>query len=279
MLWTPHATLSKAQNNLSATPVTTGPGTTVTGTTANVKGNFIDLIASLDYDVYSVSICATTLATTGTVTDCLMDLAIHGSAAGAGSAGTIVWPNMVCGFAPNAGDGVRWMLVDFPLYLPKGHAVRARVQTVILNDTVIVGIWANGAPSLPGLPVFKGADAIGVATATSRGTDLTTGSTGTESAWTSIGTVTTRAYHGIIPMGIGAGGRIAAAGLGHHFEFGYSSTTFAEYYVRADSTERIPGLSPPAPMYFEIPAGTQLQFRGESSGTGESMDMALYGLY
>lgn len=268
-------------HNLQATPSTTGPGTTLTASaTIHTKGNFVDLLGPLSFDVYSVSCCVTGVATSAAQTSMLIDLAIHTSAGAAGSVGTIIIPDMLASSAPNAGDGPRILFVDLPLFIPKGSVIRARIQALIASDTCIFGIWCRGGSKHPPWPLFSGADAYGISTATSNGTSITAGNTGAEGTWTSVGSTTTRPYSAILPMGVGqAGSATITAGLGYHYEIGYSSTTFGEFYFRTDSTERIPGIFPPIPIYQRIPSGTQLQARGECSGTAQAHDIALYGLY
>jgi hypothetical protein len=142
--------------------------------------------------------------------------------------------------------------------------------------------WVMGGASSVPWAGFKAADAYGVTSSgASVGTVIASPATaGTESAWTSVGSTTTRPYGGLLLGCQGTQADITMAQIAYHIEVGVSSTTFGEYWFCTDSSEWTAGPIPAFPYMGKIPTGSQLQIRYEQSGTDtQDIDFALYGLY
>lgn len=276
MLYLPPSRLREFQHNLQATPNDSQVGTVVTASgTVHVKGTYVDLIASTNFDVRFLWLTFHNTATAATLTDVLVDIAIAAPGA-ANTVGEVILPNFTVGW----GGAARWShkQVGIPFFVPKGVAIRARAQSRIANDTVVVYVAAYGGDPLS--PAFRGCDALGIDTVTSRGTSVTPGATaGTEGAWTNIGGPTSRPYSALFPLVHGGLADTTLTNSGHHWEVGIGGTILGEWYCSTDSDERIGNMVPPLPLFQEVPSGTQLQARAEFSAGFEPHDMAIYALY
>jgi hypothetical protein len=275
MLWLPPARLRSAESNLAATPNALRLGTTVTAGAAHTKGAYVTLIAATAAATQSVCIMFTETQVAAARTDTLLDIAI-------GPAGSerVILPNILAGWRASA----RWnpgMLI-LPLYIPGGTRISARAQSITASKAFGVGIWTYGGPDNPVWPTFTEADVYGVTTASaSVGTSVLPGTgAGVEGAWTNIGGVTTRAYDAIMPMLQGTMATVIMTAAGEHWEVGYGGTALGEYYSGADTSENTIGLFPPLPIFASVPAGTQLQIRGETSlaSAPQPHDLAILGL-
>jgi hypothetical protein len=275
MLWLPPARLRSAESNLAATPSTARIGTTVVAGAAHTKGAYATLIAATALRTQLVCIMISETQVAATRTDTLVDIAI-----GAAGSERVILPNILAGWRA----GARWnpLILTLPLRISAGARISARAQSITASKSFGVGIWAYGGPNNPILPTFTEADAIGVTTASaSVGTSVLPGTgAGTEGTWTNIGGPTTRAYDAIMPMIQGTMATVVMSAAAEHWEVGWGGTVLGEYYGGADTSENTIGLFPPLPIFASVPAGTQLQIRGESSlATGaQAKDLAILGL-
>jgi len=124
-------------------------------------------------------------------------------------------------------------------------------------------------------------ETLGVTAASSIGTSVTPGNTGTFGNWANIGGTTSGRYGSIQIGWNGTDANVAA--LHYHFQIGYRSMPISgipEVKVSTEATERTYGASL-GPIWCDIPQGTQLQIRGTSSGASEiwAGGLALYGVY
>jgi hypothetical protein len=277
----PLTAFAAMQHNLVATPGINNPGTVVTASgTVNTKGAWSSLIDPVNYEAFGVYLIFHNTFVAATRTDMLVDI---GYGPTGGGSEQVIIPNFLAGWAavPSA-SSLSAKEFFLPLYIPKGVRLSARCQSVIASDTVSVTAWLLTGASSPPWHVFRKADAYGITSSgASNGTVLDPPTTaGTESAWTSIGSTTSRTYEGLL---LGVGGTLAdttTTSLAYHVEIGYSSTMLGEFYVGTNATEMVAGPIPPLPVFQSIPSGTQLQARIEQSGTDtQDLDVALYGLY
>jgi len=277
MLALPAPKFAALQGNLPATPgLTTGAsssGKTVTASpTIHAKGAWVELIAATTYETHLITVGVAGTNVAATRTDFLVDIGV-----GAAGSETVLIPNLLAGFCGVQKDtGLR--TYTFPLHIPEGTRLSARGQALIASDVCEVNVFLHGGPSGLAWPIYDGCDAIGIATSTSSGTYITSGASGTEGAWTSVGGVTARPYDALM-FGVGGVNNTVITSLAYHFEIGYSSTTLAEYLVFTGTAE-VAFRYPDTWFGASIPASTQLQVRGEASAAGpQTVDVALYGLY
>lgn len=263
------------QNNLVATPSATQWGTRLTAhATPHDKGAYATLMTTT-YDVYGFWLGVNGSATAATQTDMLMDIAI-----GPAQEHVIVptlpvgWRSVATGASP--GELLLW----FPIYIPAGTLVSARIQALITIDTLDVVMFANaGSAGLRKEDFFTGCDAYGVTLAASQGTSHTPGNTGALSTAADIGSVTSKDYGAVMFMAQGTLANTTMNTLAYHWELVRGGQTVCVWYAGTTSSEFTTGPFPPAPFHRNIPAGTQLQVRGECSGTAQAQDVILHCFY
>jgi hypothetical protein len=212
-------------------------------------------------------------AAAGTITDTLLDIAL--APTGGGSEQIIV-PDFLCGWLP-LGNSTGQSEVHLPIFLPKGLALRGRVQGNVVSETVDVAVMLFGGMGGAAWPTYSGCDAYGIDTdADSSGTSHTAADSGSESTWVDFGTTMSRNYKGLMLRAHGT--NTTQTNVAYHFEVGVASTTYAEWHVLNDTGEATE-VWPQIPIPCNIPAGTQLMVRGECSGVAQAMELALYLFY
>lgn len=279
MLFLPHVDMADQSSiGLATGTPSTSYGTQGTGgTVAHTKAaTWTQLHAGVPYDVYRVLIAISDTFVAATDTRTLVDIGV-----GASGSEQVLIPNMLAGHCNTISnmEGAMGRFVDLPLYIPRGTRISMRAQSVTVSKTyrVFMALW--GGPSLPPWPVFRGCDAYGPDTATSGGVAHTPGNTGVQSAWASVGSVTTRPYSAFFPMVAGAAAVTIYNVIAYQLQWGWSSTALMEGWCRSGTSEQFTGPFPTGPIYTDIPAGTQLQVRGKASGTAQSLNTAIYCLY
>lgn len=259
------------QTNLSATPSTSAPGTTVTASsTIHTKGSYTQLISSTTYDWHGFWLNVSGAASNGFATDILLDIAV-----GAASSEQIILPDFMVGWCQTVQSGGRGWFI--PLAIPKGTRISARTQASISSDIVQVFISGNSGTSGLPRPVFSGCDAYGIDAATSSGTSHTAGGTGVESTDENVGSTTSRPY-GAVLIGV-ASQSSTTTSIAYHWELTIGGVTQAEWYAANTTAEVVWGPWPPTPVLVSVPSGTQLQVRAEASGTAQAQDVAFYCFY
>lgn len=270
MLLVPHSAFAGIQDNFAGTPSSTTPGTLVTAhATIHTKGNYSELFSATTLDTHLLSLMMVNTATAATATDMLLDIAI-----GPAASEQPIISNLLVGWSANTAGTYKEL--HLPIYIPRGTRVSARCQALISADTIHVAAMLYQGASRPPWGLYTACDAIGVSTAASRGTGHTAGNTGAYSSYANIGSTTARNYKAIFAMFSPTS--TATGALIFHFDLGIGSATLARWYVTKTSGEDA-RYFPSFPFLCDIPEGTQLQTRGECSGTAESIDLAFYGMY
>lgn len=163
---------------------------TVTGGAVNTKGAYSTLIASSAADATMLRVQFGNSFVTATQIQQLVDIATGAAASEsviianiqAGSAGVVI------GSAANKGIDL-W----FPVNIPAGTRISARMQDAVGSDTVDVHVSLYGG----GL-TSAGIDTMGAATGTSNGVSVTAGANA-YGAWTEISASTAANYRYVIP--------------------------------------------------------------------------------
>lgn len=259
------------QSNLPATPLAGLPMTLTAHATPHEKGAWVTLVSSATYDSFGFWIVVAGSSTNATRTDMMLDVAIGPNQE------NIIVPEWLCGWRGNIAASP--MGLYFPIFIPKGSQVSARIQALITIDAVTCLFMLNGGLSGQSGPIFRGCDALGTVPASSIGTSHTPGNTGAESTAADIGSPTTKHYGAISLMVQGTMSNTNMTAIGYHWELVIGGQTICEWYTRCDGTEATLGPFPPTPFYTSIPSGTQLQIRAEASGTAQAQDVAFYGYY
>jgi len=267
---------ARYENNLAATPSTAQWGTRITGTTtsASGKGAWTQLIASTGFyaNVITVSVNGTSQGGTPS-SNMTMDIGI-----GASGVENVLIPDLLIGCAEVFANAPVGRTVILPINIPAASRLSARTRTSIANDNADVAIWLNEAPSGLASPVFNRCDVYGLTTGGPSGTNITSGNSGAEGTWTNVGGTTTREYGGILMLAQGTN-TSAMSALAYHFEVGIGGVTYLENFVATNTGEASGVNGYITPLCLNIPSSTQLQIRGECSGTAQVLDCALYCFY
>lgn len=259
------------QTVLPATPSNAIPSLRITASgSINTKGSWTQIVASTNYDVEFIYHVSSNMTANGVTTGGLLDIGT-----GAAASETVIVENIFVGGCGLVGVSPQPLVI--PIRIPAGTRVAARLQsnTASRNNE---SFWAfMGGSNVPTYPLYTGVETIAANTATSGGTAHTAGNTGTESSWTNIGSAITQNWRAV-QLHVGTPSGTVSNSLAYHFEIGYSSTKLHEYLVGTGGNENST-IFPYIPLPCNIPAGTQMQIRGECSGTAQALEFTLMGYY
>ncbi len=143
-------------------------GTTVTAhATPHTKGSWVSLVASAPFDVTLLGVGSSDLTSaSGTDTSQLTDI-------GVGVTEKVLIANIPTGYSAlriDQGPSSAW----FPVEIPSGTKISARMQALITVDTTDIRLFMFGKSSWSSTPVFQSVDTLGALTASSHGTVLAT---------------------------------------------------------------------------------------------------------
>lgn len=263
-----------AGNDIDARPASAYGTIISTPITANTKGSWANLV-TVTKDCYWLEIIIHN-SNLGLVFNFLADIGID---AAGGTSYSVIIPNLLFGQVQSlpSGGGYRW---SFPIRIPSGAQIGARVQcgTGTVSNTYCV-VRAYGAPSHPHLITFGSVvEALGVDTATSTGTAITSGTTN-EGSWTSLGTTTNRGI--FVQSGWGCTDSTAAAVI-YHLDVAADNNATTPKIIQSDSRVRstateLHNLNNCIQGWSDIKAGTTIYGRAQCSGTADSsLTMAAY---
>lgn len=276
MFWTPKNSFQASITNLASTPSTT-PGTSLTPAN-NSKPAYTQLLTATAFDTFFIEVWFATGAVAAAARDMIADIGVDPAG---GTTYAVLLPDLMASCASDwTGVGHRYF---FPVYIKSGSTVAARVS--INNATVgtvrcVIRLW--GRPSNPAAIKYgTGVLAYGITAASSRGTLVTPGATGTEGTYVSLGTTTAdhwwwqtgygcndttmtdRAYHGDLAIG------------------NTSETMIIENdWVGMTGAEEINHVNAADGQHY-VKSGRTIYGRMTSSGTApdNNYSMAAYGVY
>jgi len=255
------------------------PGRTITASaSANTMGSWVQhhAAAAITFDVDLVVV--TIGANSGNAADARSLHDIGFDPAG-GTSYSVLIPYLLGGCTVTALLGGLQEYV-FPIHIPAGSTIASRMQCATGSRTALVSVLCFGGNSAPG-SWWKGTgvDALGVATASSKGTTFTPGNA-TYGSYANIGSTTTRPYHWLdwSTQGAFTGTTWGALGYIGHLAFASGGLIGP---IRTWNTNAQEGTSYGihAPWPVDVPEGSQLQVRGGCSGTAVAQDCAIYGVY
>jgi hypothetical protein len=251
---------------------TTGTLVTASGS-IHTLGTNTELIASTAHDSHTIRIIVHATAAGNTQTDQLLNIYV-----GSGD-GQVLIPNLLTGwtttFATSSTPGPR--VYEFPLRIPQGSRLSAKLQALIASDTVRVMVELEGGGSPPRW-VGQGVECIGASAAASQGTSVTPGGA-SEGTFTDIGT-TAREWHYLQPMAQGGLTDTVLATVAWAADIGVGGVAISgleEFIFHSEAGESTRNTS--RGRYCTIPAGTALQLRSQTSGTVDTHDWCIYGVY
>lgn len=267
-------------DNLTGTPPAALIGTNFTAGASNADGTVVEVLGDLTHDVQFLVIAIGGINTSAANNNALLDVLVD--PAGGTSWASLI-DDLVCGFTPTPAAGTVGLQVYyyFPLYIKAGASLAVQARNASAGDitTGRVCMWAYGNPSRPdswwcGSKV----ESLGINAASSSGTTVTAGNSGSFGSWTSIGASSFR--YGAVQFGMNGSDQSALA-VAYHWQLGVGSaqlpgsptlwqnTTIQEQSARS-------GMSP---IFCDVLASTTWQIRGTCSGTAENYNGAVYGVY
>lgn len=269
MLAYPKTKGSRRQSNVSGRPTTTwGTVLTAHATPHTEPTTPTELIASTSFDTYWVNVTFHTNFLAATVTDSLVNIKVGG----AGSEVTVIenllagWRNVLTEVDAQYG---------FPLRIPGGSRISATHRSVRVSPAVtciIELIGGGAAPYWTGTKV----ESVGALTATSRGTQVTPGTTA-EGTFTNLAT-NVGEFGYVLPM---ANGNADVSELGgiYTLDIGAAGVLLPgleDFMFRAWTNETWNPMTPG--RFYYLPAGTDIEARMQASGTAEVKSVILYGV-
>ena len=273
--WTPPAS-SVVGESLGETTASSD-GTTLTAGTANTKGSYSEVEASISRNYESCIVC---LAKSSVAADFLVDIAI-----GASGVEQVIIPNLRLDSRKVLGG---WAAIyTFPIRLPQGQRLSARVQSSTASATcsvLVVGL-ARGFPAAKG---FSRAIAIGANGATSRGTGVDAGATAnTKGSYAELSSSTPAAIAGLVAaIGNNADTGRVAGSASFLFDIAIGASGVEQVLVpnlmlSCDSNSDT--VKPPTIGFLpvEIPISTRVTARSQCTDNAagdRTFDLTLYGL-
>lgn len=272
-----------AENWMTGTPTAT-PGTILgdPGATPHTKSATTALIGTgIAQPAYLVHVAMSGTSATGVDTSALCDIMYDPAG---GTSWSVLIPNLICGYrAISAATFTSASGYWFPLYVPRGSSIGARWQSIVASPAagtrVRIQITLFGGPSSPGFWYGTKVTDVGTSTAASAGLDINPGSTGTYSAWTSIGGTSNPAF-GFVTIGFQGSVTLHTADI-YHVQYGFGSTQIPGAQVRFGYTtaEILSSYPEHFGCFVDVPGGTQMQVRATGSdATSEDPSVALYGV-
>jgi hypothetical protein len=262
--------------NISGTPATGGPGTTVTANaTPNTDGTSVSFIAAITHDVHLLKVSIHSCFTSGTNTSSLLDILID-PAGGTSWATAPLIDDLLAGYVLLGTSGAGHRVYEFPIYIKSGSSIGGRVRSATGSKTCVVIVEAYGEPSRPdewwcGSKV----QGIGIVAASSKGTDHTPGSTGTFSTWTNFGSTLTQPC-GALQFATQGGAQTTLTAVAYHFQMGVNSVQIGPTVWKINDSGEACLTQPLGLMLCNLPTGTQMMVRGTCSGTAQAQDLAIY---
>lgn len=249
-----------------------GFGTPITIGASNSDGTAVTLISSLTHDCEYLwlGFCGFTLLST--VPTALMDILID-------PAGGTSWSSLIddlivsgAGVFSFSGSSVFGMPLafHFPIWLPAGTSIGARVRsaagTTPTTGTVFAMV-AGGNKNPASWWCGQKVETVGTFdAANSLGQMHTPGLSGTYSSWTDLGSPSS-GRAGAVQWACGSGSTSDIGSRSYRFEFGSASTIIGPPVIRIMSSSEAGWSVISSPIFCDIPAGTQLQVRGETSAS------------
>lgn len=243
----------------------------------NTKGSYTQLFSAIANQAWGIQILFNNNSASGGARDCIVDIGVDEAG---GTSYSVVIPDLICTGAVAVDKG--GIAYYFPLKIKSGSTIAARAS--VNNGTVgTIRCWAilYGLPKRPeSCRTGSYVTAYGVVSATSKGTDVTSGTT-SEGAWTNLGT--TSAPHWWWQQGMGlnnsdTGARVYALDLGIG-DGSNKDVVIQDQTWGSDTSERLVNTSPLGGCEHDTPSGTDVYGRIQCSGTPDTgLSMIAYGL-
>lgn len=251
-------------------------GTSVTASaTANTKGSYSQLTASTPADAAAITVLVNG---PNSAADYLVDIAV-----GAASSEQVICSNLTA--SSGTGAVTRGATYTFPIPIPAGTRIAARAQSTTASAVIRPLVILHEHTLMTTESLGRAAD-YGSATGDSGGTSIDPGGTAnTKGSWTQITASTTNPMMGFI---LAFGNQINTARTQGTFLFdvgiggaGSEQVILADYFMAISAVDDAP--DPIASVFIpcNVPAGTRLAVRAQSSvtdATDRLVDVIIYGV-
>lgn len=277
----PPARFSFCQDNIKTSITATNIGTNFTVGASNTDAGATEILPDLVRDCHYIVVGFAGASTSAGDCAALVDILIDRT--GGTSWGPFI-DDLAMGFASNQTNGTVafTQYYHFPVWLPAGTAiaVQARWAHTVNSTSGRVGIWCFGGPDNPGqYSCGTGVETLGSNPGTSKGTNVTPGTSGAWGSWTTIGT-STKAYKSV-QLGINGSDNNAVA-TNHSWQIGKDSMplpgspTIACSMSSNEQMICVGGF----PIGCDVPASTVWQARASCAGAStETYTALVYGVY
>jgi hypothetical protein len=262
-------------SSLTGTPANTPPVSMTSGV-SNADGAAVTLLSALARDVHYLVLNIHGTFTSAIAQNCLLDLLVDPAG---GTSWTELIDSLICGYLPGNTPTVQF---HFPLFVKAGSSIGCRMRTshTAAPTNTNAQLWAYSEPSRPDAWwCGQKVESLGVVPASSEGTAITPGNTGTYSAYVAIGTSTRR--YGALQLAVQPDNATVTA-IAYYWRLGIGSVDIPgmpRFWSRNFTDERMYGFMPVGPLFCDIPGNTAIQLRATGSGTSIAHTAAVYGVY
>jgi hypothetical protein len=238
---------------------------------ALVAGNATLLETGVDYDTGWIEFEFHNVSTSATLTDALINIYI-----GAAGSEVLLIDSLQVGWSSVAAATGLPIRYWFPLFLPEGTRLSAKLRALIAGTETVQVNWRYGPP-VAGMWSGVGVETLGEVTASSRGTAVTPATAAP--SWVTMGT-SSRPYRYIL-MGVQGNNDTTAVDAWFNWQVGTGSAAYpglTGWLTRIDSAEAVENDC--RGQWCNIPESTALQLRAWASAAPSGLVYAtLHGVY
>lgn len=245
--------------------------------TIHTKGAWVQLHAATPFNGYLLEVFFMDTRVGSTDTSSLLDIGIDPAG---GTAYTVLVPNLLAGHAQSSNLNGRYQ--SFPVYIPAGSTVAARLQSIIASHSAEVAVRIHGGITGDPFPTQGLVVDYGTATASSSGTTPANAAANTKGAWVQLTASTTHPHRGLTIQGQGADGVLGNFELLVDIGIGAASSEVVlieNWWIQQGPGEQCVILAPNPLFWRPIPEGSRLAVRAQAEALDlqENFDIAVYG--
>jgi len=272
LLWVPGKGDLRVEHNTGAVGTTTPGSSVTTGAASSTKGAPVELFASTAFDAYWIAIYASHYGASATASAGCLDI-LTGAATE-----EVLIPDLLMGYcggshasaSVNTLGGKIW---QFPLYIPAGSRIAARVAGARLSTAMRVAVYLYGGH---GVPPFRVGSKVTTYTVTTvpNGVTIVPGASGAEGSWTELVASTSEDHFAFFPSLQVQGDTTISPWKNIAVDLGQGAAPEEQigegFWFSLDQLESMGGPWPSMPVFKDIPSGTRLVMRASSSGAVDS---------
>lgn len=270
---------ARAVDLMRASSARSGVTLTAAAVAHTKPATYTTVIASTSGDASLMLVYLSATRTDATNTSALLDIAI-----GAAASETIIVPDLGVGYANSSLD--RCPMWAIPVNIPAGTRISARLQSAVALATGSISMDLYGAGPFEKNTPLRVGPALGLVSASSRGTILTaSSSTNVKGSWVELISSTVDPYFGFLYSMMGAGSAaITAANMAFDIGVGGAgseSVLVADLVGRVESDEHVHARhlgTQTVWLESPVPAGTRISARVSATSASNTMDLILHGL-